>query len=308
MKNRCVSRRFLGIFCLALTICWGMHSAYAYQTLNNDRLLLLNNDTSKVVDAANHKLSITLQGYYDQDATANYYWSHVGRGNANFRPYQAGTDHTMYAKDGTVLWQLLNCRFGTAVYRNLNYLPTSSTAQASVKGSSSVDPSATVIMQNVIDSQVVSPYYNQDGVGTVYFDVVNLFGTGSAPEDPCIAFEVSTGLRSDVEGSFETVTNPNDMEWVRMPFDVLVVENGAISQTRFGQTNLVLQAGDSQHDAYYYRVRARLDHREPMRFRIVRCNIDETPGTVVDAVGTILIDNIQVSYPPMSAELIKNEV
>ena len=112
MKNRRVSRRFLGIFCLALVAALPLARAWGgpYNLLSSDRVLLMNNDDKLAC-------RITLQGYNDTNVTAATYWVHDGplaTGTLLAGSLQKGTNHTFYAKGGRKLWDLKNCRAGSA--------------------------------------------------------------------------------------------------------------------------------------------------------------------------------------------------
>ena len=71
MKSRRISRRFLGIFCLALVAALPLARAWGYSTLENDRILLMNNDAKTLA-------IVSLQGYYDTNTTDKTYWVSFG--------------------------------------------------------------------------------------------------------------------------------------------------------------------------------------------------------------------------------------
>ena len=80
MKNRRISRRFLGIFCLALVAMCPVSRAWGYHQLGSDRVLLMNNDT-------NVWNQVSYQGYNDTDHTKGTYWVHsteTGYGRASY--------------------------------------------------------------------------------------------------------------------------------------------------------------------------------------------------------------------------------
>ena len=121
---------------------WGA----SYTTMGNDRILLMNNWTKG-------RVSIKNQGYYDTGNTNSTYWVHVG---GLHRTYSTGTNHFMYAQDGTLYWQLFNCRAGSAEGASgLNWLPTSQYSLQSGTGRSIVKSSASVIMRNNLGSGTV---------------------------------------------------------------------------------------------------------------------------------------------------------
>ncbi len=205
-----------------------------YQVLGNDRILLMNNDTW----LGANKFSVTAQGYADA------YWVHEGRGNSSFRQYLAGTNHVLYAdaEHENRLWSLYNCRAGSAGGLRENYLPTSPTALSSGSGSSVALTNACVILRNTSNAQVVSPYYNQNGVGTIYFDTVNVYGVAEGAVAPTIQIQYATETVEGVEGSIEDVYDPSQLQWKVCPFDVLTVTDGVVQEFEKGVTSLPLRA------------------------------------------------------------------
>ena len=125
----------------ALFTCARVEGAQ-YTTMGNDRILLMNNWTKG-------RVSIKSQGYYDTADTNITYWVHSAGPN---RTYGTGTNHVMYAQDGTPYWRLFNCRAGSGEgVVNLNWLPTSSSSLISGTGRSTMKASASVIMRNALD-------------------------------------------------------------------------------------------------------------------------------------------------------------
>lgn len=278
--------------------------AAAYTRMDNDRVLLMNND-SKIV------APVTFQDYYDTNTTKKTYWVHSSEKVSvpTFNYLLKGITHTMYKNDGTVLWHLANCRAGsgTALSNNRNCLPWSTTAKAIGTGATKIAATtagaklvASVVMRNTTDACLYSPYY-EEGIGTVYFDAVNAFVNDIESE---IGVEISTNVTGVAEEdgiSFASVTtNYEDLVWHPLPCDVYAVEN-VKSETPllYGVTNIVLSstAGASN---YFYRVRSKLNYRAPIRFRIRR--LKNTSGAL-DTAGLILLDNVIASYPPATIEL-----
>ena len=207
-------------------------SGASYTSLGNERVLLMNNWTKG-------RTKITNQGYYDTSSTAATYWTHTGPAH---RTLAAGTNHVMRTREGTILWQLLNCRAGAAA--NIvggNCVPTSEHSFPSGSGRSVVAATAAITMRNVLDAQVVSPYY-VDGIGTAYFDVVNVYEKQDA-EIPTVCLEIATNVLSGVETSFSDVTNPTELDWHAVPMTVLPVQNGRLTGDVFeGVEALKLEA------------------------------------------------------------------
>ena len=132
MKN-ILNRSALFLFVLAFTLLAPQGArAAGYNVMDNDRILLMNND-SKLLSA------ITYQSYYDTNTANKTYWVHSTEA-ANILASWAlkGTTHTMYKKDGTRLWHLVNCRAGsgTVLGPARNFIPWSTTAKSIKDGSS----------------------------------------------------------------------------------------------------------------------------------------------------------------------------
>ena len=81
--------------------------AWCYTKLGNDRILLMNNDAKTLA-------VVSLQGYYDTNTTDKTYWVHDNTAPGLATPnLLRGSNHTMFKKDGTRLWDLVNCRAGS---------------------------------------------------------------------------------------------------------------------------------------------------------------------------------------------------
>ena len=285
------------LLAFALFSCARVEGA-PYTTMGNDRILLMNNWTKG-------RVSIKNQGYYDTGNTNATYWVHSAGPN---RTYGTGTNHVMYAQDGTPYWRLLNCRAGSgAGVSGLNIIPASSYSLVSVLGRATVANSASVIMRNALDSQVMSPYY-EDGIGTIYFDAVNGYNNSDA-DIPTLQVQLATDVTSSAASEGKSLSSndllPSDLNWgdpIRLT--VFTVENGALSPASTEVTDLELRAPAGSGVTYFYRVRATVDIRRPVRFRIVRTTMDNTDADKdADSIGLILIDNIIASFPVMSFNL-----
>ena len=300
MKNRCLNSRFLGIFCLALCLALPFARAWGYAKMGNDRILLMNNDKKTLA-------GVTTQGYYDTNTSQATYWVHVGTSKLSTSPAKyllLGTNHVMYAKDGTRLWDLRNCRAGsgTVVGSSRNYIPWSDTAYSIVDNSLAIPETAagqtnvgSVVMRNIEGACVYSPFY-EEGIGTIYFDAVNAFVNA-----PDIQIDLQIATNSLGGADFRTAENNDEnFNWQTWPFEAFAVTGkSTVSLLESACTNLTL-ASESGYANLFYRGRLRLDYRGPIRFRIRRLN--KSSGQV-DTAGLALIDNIIASYPPMSAVL-----
>ncbi|MBQ3316100.1 MAG: hypothetical protein IJG70_09135, partial [Kiritimatiellae bacterium] len=148
----------------------------------NGRVLLANDDSAPA-----H--AVKGQSYWQTDSAAyNTYWVHedAHTASASIFPYlQPYATHTLYGKDlnGNVgaLWTLENVIIGStyasgpAMLPNGCYLPNSPTAKAisSETAKAGLAEQGTMVMCNIKDEAIImSPLYT-NGVGTIYFDIVN---------------------------------------------------------------------------------------------------------------------------------------
>ena len=281
---------------------WG-----AYANLGNDRVLLMNNDTRRVPFGG-----VANQGYYDTNSTLGVtYWTHEPADDNKIpltRYLLHGTNHVLHAADGTPLWQLVDCRAGhvTSGATGRNYIPWSANyAQRSVPPVDRVgsiryytnEVNSCVLMRNSPNAVVYSPMY-EEGIGTIYADVVNSYVTDANCE---IVLEIATNVTTAAAAEgviFSTAGVAYDKyDWQQIPMTVLSVENGSIASISNGVETLVLNVTEGG-TAHYFRIRTQLNHYGPIRFRIRRMSYDQ--GANADRTGLIALDNIIASYPPMT--------
>ena len=273
--------------------------------MGNDRILLMNDDTKLLA-------AVTSQGYDATNTTSKTFWVHTGPKPVNMKPLKyllAGTNHVMYANDGTKYWELENCRAGSAsvIAATRNYIPWSKTTKAITApyaanipmtddGAGSV---GSVVMRNAEDACIYSPYY-EEGIGTIYFDAVNSFVNDTSTR---LVLEIATEVKASAYAEGVRFTSSLDdygvMDWRVCPFELFTVANAALSKIESAATNVVLSSTASG-DGLFYRMRSTLNYCGPIRFRIRRVN---KAAGAIDTAGLILVDNIIASYPPMRAEL-----
>ena len=280
----------------------------AYARMENDRILLMNNDTRSATLG-----KIANQGYYDTNSTIGVtYWTHEPQGDNTrvmTRYLLHGTNHVLHAADGRPLWHLVDCRAGYVQSGNAsrNYIPWSSYAQRSDPPVFRVDSvryytnevNACVFMRNTPDAVIYSPYY-EEGIGTIYADVVN-----SYVRDSCtIVLEIATNVTAVAAGAgvtFSTAgTDYDKYDWQQTPMTVLSVENGNIASISDDVEILTLDATEGG-TTHYFRIRTQLNYYAPIRFRIRRTS--HNSGEDADTSGLIALDNIIASYPPMTIRL-----
>ena len=300
-----------------------------FTQMGNDRILLMNNDS-------NSQCPISLQSYYDTNTTQATYWTHEGDpaptetvdGDRMSRyNLKDGTHHILWQRvdaymnsAGEVgvktnkLWELVNCRAGNIISSTSpvarNYIPWTSTSvdidtgePASAFEYEGSDASlGMVVMQNTLDSCVISPFY-ADGIGAIYFDAVN----GWCRREGELVLEIAMGT-TDGSNFSERSTN---LLWQTQKVDVLTVENYRNAHVTLRDSNvnsIKLDQKDDDPDEglasgyLYFRVRANISYRGPIRFRIRRTT---TGGSVtkLDSPTYLLVDNIMASYPPLGIEL-----
>ncbi len=294
--------------------------------MDNDRILLMNNWLDVVVvDFFGSIITVTngevkCQGYYDDGLELDTRWVHRGDlpswdfTDLTLLPLGSGTNHVMYSKDGTKLWVLEDCRAGTPSGNEKNWIPCSSKSLDSNPSSAPTvfDPvvkaTACVIMRNSLSAYVMSPYY-EEGIGTIYFDVVNMYKSNTS--NPTIVLEFATNVTEKAQTRGLKLSSNDidagDIEWKQISFDVLTVKDGKVQpDVSYSKTDLLLDAPEPLANGssnFFYRVRACLHYRGECRFRIRRTTKDTVTGKTDDAVGLILVDNIHASYPPESLEL-----
>lgn len=245
---------------------------------------------------------------------------------------------TLYTKDyGRVLWQLKNCRHGnlypksgtgtTGLDSNQNYLPWSTTSLAfdnsalhtSRAAVAARNSTSHVVMRNTLDACVYSGCF-KDGVGTIYFDAVNAFKTGYnglTEEDFKIVVEYATETIDGKEPTDENCksdeaydngtydyTKKLEGKWIRVADVVPMIKENSDKFSTLTPTNEValnIQSGGTYDN--FYRIRATLNIRKPIRIRIRRTGVKTGQG-VLDDSNFILLDNIIVSPPAQFAELV----
>ena len=173
-RLRSLSRRSVPSALVLLAVMFALLSGervWGYSVMDNDRILLMNND-------GKWGAAITYQGYYNTNTNDKTYWVHDAV-SPGFTPnLLRGVTHTMYKKDGTQLWHLVQCRAGSATVINdsRNYISWSTTAKSitNVNGTAFIPTSdaksvGSVIFRNTEEACLYSPCYNE-GIGTIYWD------------------------------------------------------------------------------------------------------------------------------------------
>ena len=274
--------------------------AYRHVT-GHDRVMLFNSDLTPGSE-------VTQQGFWDVDSKTNLVWSHTAEpwtGTGDF--VQDGAFHTYREPEtGATLWEFRHARIGNlfpgdepGLAAGQNLLPWNAAFARryddSEKPANRQRYAGWLILQNVAGDDpaaAYSPVYS-NGVGTVYFDVVNAY----------TAF--TNAVKVQVSHAVSSTGRVQDGAWTDVPLTVLKVVDGAYDAgatvSNATAAALAVTAPQGSTNAFY-RVRAVLDTIEPTRLRIVRA--DSAWGTDgEDGPGLVIVDNIIASGPAMGVSI-----
>ena len=213
--------------------------------------------------------------------------------------------------DEKVLWHLEECRQGnTFTTNNLllkgqNYLPASVAANAlsvtneNVKATTKGD-AGWLMLRNRADAAVTSGVFT-NGVGTIYFDAVNQRAVAS--ENYKLVVEVATAATA---AELEDLDAIGEDSWKAKDMYALWYQNttGTASQDLDATKELALvetHGATAASEGFFYRVHAPVLEHRPTRVRIRRTAFDDASEP---DEAMILMDNLIVSIPPTSAELV----
>lgn len=293
------------------------------------RVLLMNNDMGDTTHPV-----VQYQSWGDRGNMSHpTYWveaeEETGWSDAMYN-IKAGTSWILRAQsDERTVWNLMNCRQGntfpkddqtaagktpTGLQIGQNYLPWSSTStritDVNRNRSARAGEVGQVLMRNLVDACVYSPCYT-NGVGTIYFDVVNGWTEG-APDAYKIVVEVATeteaGPLTDEncqkelsDGTIDPYGNVKNWE-PYLQYPVRVSASEEMTKPTGVLTNaLDITTGGKMTE--FYRVYVPVN-KQVARFRIRRVStMSPQSGVELPDRYLILLDNIIVSYPAMGAEM-----
>ena len=240
---------------------------------------------------------------------------------------------------GVKLWHLLNCRhgntMGSSIRNNQNYLSFSPSSYGIDNRELQPATAATagqIVMRNIGDENAedAATVYSScftNGIGTIYFDAVNGWNNNIG-NNYGICVEICTNVAGDATallpptdenilgitietndvGGVEVVTTNYsyyaNAVWRRVPFVAYKRDNTpAFVREEVPASGINLSVVNGGTTTNFYRMAVPLDIRRPARFRIRRTSSVPLSTTPIDGNALILLDNILVSYPAMSADL-----
>ena len=285
------------------------------------RVLLANNDSRS-------DCPITGQDYDQTDPSAGTYWVHTGTSSSYFRVKPTTTNELFSLAPipelcgATTIWRLDNVRLGSnynsdshTMNRGRNYLPVSGTAQGGA-----VNAYMHMVFRNIEGAAIYSPCYT-NGIGTVYFDIVNAqtynpdsgYGVSVEYSTECIddAMKIPTDenvMTIDASVSPAVTNFYDNAKWRRATLIPLRSDGtGEFTALETNETfNVAMKTPQEMGESAgrsdrFFRIAAKIDHRGPVRFRIVRVDVDT--GASADGAAFLLVDNVIASYPAMRADL-----
>ena len=290
---------------------------------DSGRVLLMNDDLNEDCPVSNQGYSNTSMGnstWWDFDATDDSFVP-AASSYPNLR-----VGYQFYLRkmggDGEILWNLVNCRQGntyrdssieTGTVGSENYLPWNPESRRITtpqRVGNRPDFTGTLVMRNMVraadgsDGACIYSKCFDDGIGTIYFDVVNQ-ATNATAETCALKVMIA---KTDIYGGEPTdrnvqLTNGYILaKWESAPAYVLKHEGEgamALDQSGVEEIALTIKRGGSTNN--FYRVYVPVNYTGPVRFKIERTK----KGLAASDLGDfIILDNIIVSVSPMHAELV----
>ena len=275
------------------------------------RILLANDDMTP--DAAG--FTVTNQSYFEEA------WYHHGTDLAPPEGFNLmrGTEHE-YTNATKRLWKLTDVYIGNTLSTNHTLASTSMAILPENRITLPRGPNAKnlsspeaytneiqwwetghLILRNKIGAGIESSLFT-NGIGRVYFDVVNAYGGDDVYE---------TDNRLVVEWAEHTNDDEELVNWFPVELTVLSCVATSATTNTYSTGNTELTCLNHKRSAYsslanwrdgkyFYRVIANINRREPTRFRIRR-TADRQEDGVADPdnwKGWVLVDNVIASFPP----------
>ena len=284
-----IARRMGKLYFLSLFALAGVFSIRADSAISlpAERLMLFN----QWIDGTDY--GDYFGGQWDHDGGPPAQLASTPRSSYYYRRYLLnGSNHVHNAG-----WKVIDGKTGTSALMR--------SPSANYIGPLHYDDAMTVTnyqanLNNTLNARVESPFY-PNGIGTIYFDAVNVNQPGE------ITLEIATNM-------FDWVTQNVYTNFVS-DLDELVISNETGDIVHIYSNNWVAVCSTNLNAAEnsvrgtegFVRFRQTLNYRDPIRFRIRRSSVvttNEIPGlaTYPDAYF-LAIDNIQVSTIPYDVKI-----
>ena len=299
-------RNFIKWCVCVVVVAWGGLDAVGQDfNLTPDRIMLFNNYPGTISNPG--------QSYYNTTPNASgvNFWTHDTSRPTGFGAPAAlllGTNHVFTVNtDGGVrsYWKFTDCRLGTAAaFEDAHPIPPFSTDLETVNDyDSGVRTNWMANMRNTAGAMIETPFYPH-GVGTLYFDAINVFT--DYPNE--LIVEIATNMVDHYQAhwTFSTTSYWDSV----VGSNVTMVTSNVVYDTistlypdETPQFSNLWEVVDSfvldrlQTNSIPYRFQATFNYRHPVRFRIRKPRTYSSGGNNVDQFF-IAVDNIRVSRPP----------
>ena len=270
---------------------------------SSGRVLLMNSDN-------NVYGPVTNQGWCARDESGVTYWKTLEEADGTNNILPGVSFDLVRGADTNVLWHLVQCRQGSTFPLNdledvsktrkaENFLPGSAKTALSVTNESiAATRSGTgwLMLRNREGASVTSGVFT-NGVGTIYFDAVNQKAV--VDDSYRLVLEVVSG--EDID-DLEAISDDRWRQVEMCAFWYRLSATGTASVDLAPTRELSLREDTGGSDSYFYRIHAQVNEHRPSRIRIRRSGFDEEESNGDESM--ILLDNLIVSIPPTTAELV----
>ncbi len=260
-------------------------------TMGQDRILLFNTWTNGV-DYGDY-YGDTVESHVGKNPTFGNLKTERGKGRAHLLN---GSNH--FYNTG---WQVLNASVGSSAFlrdpygttSRSNYIAPSNYVEAGIS-SGSIVTNWHASLWNTLDAMIISPSY-LNGIGTIYFDAVNVYTEGE------LAIDICTNMVSNIGGAVHYA-----------PFATEEYNDG-FSDWKFNWQTIGKQTLAREYAAVlgsdnFYRIKIPVNYYGGIKTRIRRATIAEQYEKTALDDAFIAIDNIQISEPSADVVVAVDEV
>jgi hypothetical protein len=254
-------------------------SGQAVLWLPKDRIMLFNDYPKGFVDPS----AINPEQSYYRVGTPGWWHDSAPAPGSGFniapRALLAGTNHTFTSvTDGvrTSVWTFTDCRMGSPYW-----MPGARTIAPTSGYNSSIQTNWMAILRNTDASMIVTPFY-PEGIGTLYFDAINVFV--EYPNQ--VVVEIATNMWDSINAGRTSTLDEHETATLTYIWD-------PVSTTELNQTDATPVRG--QH-VFNYRGAARI--------RLWKVSKHDGPADE----RFVAIDNIRLSFPPSDVVLSRPEI